>query len=360
MDVTVSVENGERLSGRSYSDYKKEILLSIIIPVYNAEKYIERCIISLLKDVDELRCIEIIVIDDGSTDMSAEICLKYEKIDSRIKFLYQENKGSSSARNLGIKIAHGKYISFIDADDYVENKYLQKIVNMLNTMEADMYVLGYKVIKNEKLLYDVDCPELPGIYDVNKIAYIYGKYGDNTVWNKVFKRNIVENQKIEFNINKRIGEDLQFIQDFILNAKKIVMKDYKGYFYNLNSGSVVANTKVSCFSDNADTFKRTMSYIEKFSLGNEYKKSFQSFMRGLTIESIKALLDRGEGKYIINERMEASGILDMITLNKGGGIRTAIEIYLLKKHKFITIKYLYVPFIHLFRDFRKRGKKHDS
>lgn len=332
-------------------------MLSFVVPVYNAKRYVRRCINSLLENTDELKDIEIIIIDDGSTDGSAEICQQLVQSDDRIKYLCQPNSGASAARNVGIKCAKGQYISFIDADDYVEHGYLRELLATVCMDQADMYVFGYKVVKEEKVLSIVKCPVESGIYATSEVAHVYGKYGDNTVWNKIFKKSILESGNIQFNVRKRIGEDFQFIQDYMFVAEYIAMKNYSGYFYNLNDGSVVANTKLSCFNDNADTLSRTVKYIEQFGLGKDFEEKFCAFMRSLTIESIKALIDKGESITKIKSYLESSQILDLLLNDRSDGIQGMVERYLLKKHRFYVIWYFYVPFTHLMKKILKKIRK---
>ena len=114
---------------RKLSPDTGEIMISVIVPVFNAEEYIENCILSILHQTYPY--FELILIDDGSTDHSMNICQKYENEDSRIKVLHQSNQGVSSARNVGILAARGDYITFVDADDTLEREALEKALDFI-------------------------------------------------------------------------------------------------------------------------------------------------------------------------------------------------------------------------------------
>ncbi|MGG8494837.1 glycosyltransferase family 2 protein [Tenacibaculum sp. TC6] len=123
-------------------------MISVVVPVYNVEKYVERCINSIVNQT--FKDIEIIIVNDGSTDTSLEICKKIEKEDSRITIITQENKGLSGARNTGIKAAQFPYITFIDSDDWIEAEYIEILYNSLIKYDADIAVVEYDIVFEEK------------------------------------------------------------------------------------------------------------------------------------------------------------------------------------------------------------------
>ena len=123
-------------------EYLDEI--SVIIPIYNVEKYLEKCIDSVLAQT--YRNIEIILVDDGSTDKCADICDSYLKKDSRVKVIHKVNGGLSSARNAGLDIAEGDFISFVDSDDFIEKEMLEKLYEALMEADADMAVCNFRWI----------------------------------------------------------------------------------------------------------------------------------------------------------------------------------------------------------------------
>lgn len=204
------------------------IKVSIIIPVYNCEKYISRCIDSILNQT--YKNIEIIAINDGSKDNTKEILNNYaKKYPNIIKHIEQENKGIAKTRNYGIKIATGDYIAFIDNDDYLDKDYIEKYVNATENSKFDVVIGGYRrPDENGKI---VQIMELKDCEEWTKMRIL-------TPWAKIFKREYILKNDIEF-LDTNIGEDLYFNIQAILITDNVKVLDYVGYnwFYNTESVS---------------------------------------------------------------------------------------------------------------------------
>lgn len=211
--------------------------ISIIIPVYNNEKYLERCIVSLINQT--YKNLEIILINDGSTDNSRIICEKYLKKDKRVILVNQKNGGVSAARNKGIEIATGSWIAFVDSDDWItENMYEILHINAIEN-NADISIGGYIRTDIEKPAFE--SKKTLEILD-NKTALEYlilDKEGYATsVWNKLYKIDVVKN--ILFDKTIKYGEDLLFNFNIMMNNRKNVVFDkniYYIYFYNRYSAT---------------------------------------------------------------------------------------------------------------------------
>ena len=214
-------------------------MISIVVPVYNASQYIEKCIKSILQQTYYEW--ELILIDNGSTDESYAICRKYAQLDERIFVLHQHhNQGVSVARNLGKEKAGGEFITFIDADDWVEPDFLEKLVSMQQKEKADMAICGYSVVHEA----DRKEEEAAGTGEAEKKEYrikactvekYIRKYmfrGNTHCWGILYHKDILEG--IRFPKGMTIGEDLLFLIDALLAAKKIAITDYKGYKYYIN------------------------------------------------------------------------------------------------------------------------------
>lgn len=169
------------------------VKLSVILTVYNVEKYLKRCIDSIIKQT--YKDFELILVDDGSIDNSSKICDKFCKQDKRIKVIHKENGGVSSARNAGLDIAEGDYISFIDSDDYIEVDMFKKLIQIMIENNADIAQCNFKVVcKNEKMIKNK-------IYKDVKVGDRYVALNEiidvpfsNVVWNKIYKkRNFIRN-----------------------------------------------------------------------------------------------------------------------------------------------------------------------
>lgn len=214
-------------------------LLSIIIPVYNVEKYLDECLNSIT--IQNKESIEIILINDGSTDNSLSICNRYVKKYNNIKCITNKNHGVSYSRNLGITIATGKYIWFIDSDDKLETKALDDVLNLI-TSNYDLYIFSYiKFYKNtfdsffqqEKLLTKKEA--IRDLMEENKFC--------GYVWNKLFKKDIIKKYNLKFDENIAMNEDMKFCFDYIRNCNKIICAKDIIYDYRCRKSSTM-NKKI--------------------------------------------------------------------------------------------------------------------
>lgn len=202
--------------------------VSVIVPVYNVEKYLENCIDSLVNQ--SLKEIEIICVNDGSTDNSLDIIRKYEENYNNIIVIDKENGGLSDARNHGIEVSNGEYIAFVDSDDWVELDMLELMYQKAIEEEAEIVTAGYKEVYSDKI-------DIIDDYDIQyKIIY------EGTVWNKIFKKSLIQ----EYNLRFPKGlwyEDNAFTYRALIVANKIV--SVKKAFYNYRKDRVgsIMNTQ---------------------------------------------------------------------------------------------------------------------
>lgn len=187
--------------------------LSVIVPVYNKEDYLERSLSSIKNQT--YKNIEIIIIDDGSTDRSKEICLKFCTEDTRFKYFYKKNGGVASARNLGLDKASGEYIGFVDPDDYIDSCMYEKMLNVAIAKNIDIVECGVKRLQNNS----TDEITISKDYELTSHdAAIHLIKWENAVtpylWNKIFRRTVVNG--IKFKESLKVGEDLPFIFESIL------------------------------------------------------------------------------------------------------------------------------------------------
>lgn len=206
---------------------------SILIPVYNCEKYLERCIDSVINQTYE--DFELILINDGSTDRSADICRKFEIIDDRIIVLEQANQGPGAARNNGIKKAQGDFIVFVDADDYIENSCLEDLQRYLQKNDVDILFKGFK-FENQRtgeILNEISLQE--GMYYKPEFRHIIKVLIDNDLfgytWCKVIKTKLFRKYPIEFNTQYSLHEDLLLICQLCEKVDTIGISDTTSYHY---------------------------------------------------------------------------------------------------------------------------------
>ena len=191
-------------------------LISVIVPVYNSEQTLHRCIDSILGQT--YRNFELLLINDGSKDCSGEICDEYARKDNRVKVFHKENGGVSSARNVGLVNARGEWVSFVDSDDYLQQGFLES----MNLYESSDLVIGNSIWLNDKdeKLFECDIPK--GVFLKNEILpqYLYSA-AFNVPWGKLFKSDVIATHNIRFNSNMRVAEDLLFVYQYLLHINRI-------------------------------------------------------------------------------------------------------------------------------------------
>lgn len=209
-------------------------MISVIIPVYNCEKYIKKCIKSILNQT--YKDLEVIIIDDGSKDNSLDICNKLMEEDCRLKVIHQENQGVSSARNKGIEIAQGEYIVFVDGDDWVEDIYIETLINDLQKEDAGMAVCGWCRENVNGLMQESVKYYYKILNQREAIAYSLKPDGfQGYLWNKIFRKNIINKANLYFDTDIAIFEDLLFVIKYLNFCKKIVV-NYISLYHYVNHG----------------------------------------------------------------------------------------------------------------------------
>lgn len=214
----------------------EEILVSIIVPIYKVEKYLRQCIESIIEQTH--KNIEILLIDDGSPDTSLQICEEYAKKDSRIKVFSKPNGGLSDARNYGLERCKGKYIAFIDSDDYVHKEYIQELLKKCIETKSDIAMCGIKrVDDNGQELEEIEITDKQIQTGKEMILEINDYSTTNVVaWNKLYKRHLFNN--IEYPKGK-LHEDEFTTHKLLYNANQIAITQEKLYFYRYNANSIM-------------------------------------------------------------------------------------------------------------------------
>ena len=250
--------------------YEKD-KITVIIPVYNVENYLERCLKSILYNT--YTNLEIICVNDGSTDNSKKILESYSKRDKRVVVINKKNAGVSSARNAGIKIATGEYIAFVDSDDWIHEKYFEYLIRGIDT--ADLVICNY--IRSYKS-GGVETDDAYRVQSISPIDVLKNKELKSYVWGKLFRHQLVD--EIRFSESEKL-EDSLYNMDVLLNNKnlKINHVDIPLYYYFVRAGSLVNNIEAYSVLSLAKCFKE---YYDKENEA-EWKKV-------LAIEIIKRTL----------------------------------------------------------------------
>lgn len=252
--------------------------ISIIVPVYNTEKYLEKCLESLINQ--SFTDIEIIVINDGSIDNSLNICNRYQKLDSRIKVISKKNEGVSVARNIGIDNAIGEYILFVDSDDWIEKDMCKELYNSIDENDSDIcicnYILDNNCTSNLKNIYSYifkNTIEKDEIENKLIIPLIETEDYENKhdlaeargPWGKLFRRKVIVKNNIRFKKNLVIGEDFIFNLEFLVKASKVSVNKGFYYHYRIHAESAVRKYK----DDFWKNYKELLESLEEFLIKND-------------------------------------------------------------------------------------------
>lgn len=305
-------------------------LISVVVPAYNAEKYIKKCIESILNQT--YKNIELIIINDGSKDNTARNIKSFD--DGRIKYIEQENKGVSRTRNLGIEKSKGKYLMFVDADDYIAADYVEKMYNYLKNNKCSVVVSGmtqvdsnYNILTNTKykngntiLVFEDIFPEI-----INTLNFC-------SACKTLFDLEKIRLNKIEFKENLKFGEDMLFSFENLFNAESIGYIDSCGYYYVKNEESITNNTTVQIFEIYCDNTYYALNYIKKLTkcddtiianrllskLNTAYKKishlKYKEFKNRICENHKKYLTNNGYDKKIDLEKIDYENKINLFLI----------------------------------------------
>lgn len=238
---------------------KENLKVTIIVPVYNGEKYLYRCLNSI--KIQEYSNIEVLILNDGSTDLTEKIANEYVEKDDRFKLINKINSGVSSTRNLGIEMATGYYIMFVDSDDYVADNFVSSMIENIQSDETSLclcqFDLNIPFMKNDDLIFH----EVGSICTKEKVLFylinsstkcIYG-----FIWRGLYKKSILDNYQIRFEEKIKMSEDFLFLLEYINCCDKISFCQEKLYTYCLNNNSATAKY-ISCLDMNMESVNNYM------------------------------------------------------------------------------------------------------
>lgn len=281
----------------------KTPLVSVIVPAYNAEKYIVKCIESVIKQT--YSNLELILVDDGSTDTTGRLCDKYSKEDKRVCVIHKKNAGVAAARNTGLQAATGKYIVFLDSDDWLDLDIVECAVK--NYREDCLNLWGFvcywpnNVIETERLVVlPLAQNELVAnaIYLSTSKEYNLGNYYRATC-GKIFERNLIENYQIAFPEGLFIGEDAVFLVNYLTRVTGINLVSQRGYNYNhLNENSATTKYQSHLYEQSEYQYNALMHVVQDAQLENneEIRTAFVNFrwwmVACLSMNSLRGFLQR--------------------------------------------------------------------
>ena len=244
-------------------------MVSIVVPVYNAEKTIRKCVDSILSQ--EYIDFELLLIDDGSSDLSGKICDGYAKEDSRVRVIHKENTGVSASRNLAIERAKGKYLQFVDSDDWVSRDATRSFVECAEKYGCDMVVSDFYRVVDGRMSQKGNIPE-HGVFSLEEYAaYMMKSPADfyyGVLWNKLYRRDIVMENRIRMNPSIKWCEDFMFNLEYLRHSHVFYSIHSPLYYYVRTSGSL---SSPSFSISSAAKIKRTV-----FECYNDFYKSVLS------------------------------------------------------------------------------------
>lgn len=219
-------------------------LISVIVPVYNVEQYLETCIESVLQQT--YPCLEILLIDDGSTDRSGDICDRYGAIDARVQVIHQHNSGLSSARNCGLRHARGKYICFVDSDDILHKQFLETALSLLHTCQVSMVKAKCQFFQEDRDLHfdtlDIETTPRQIVTGREELLRSYEptrKIG-TAVWAALYARSLLENLWFEAG---RLHEDFMYSYEVLCRAEHFLSINAVAYGYRQHKDSICHSTR---------------------------------------------------------------------------------------------------------------------
>lgn len=315
---------------------KQTSLISIIVPVYNVQDYLERCVDSLLRQT--YPNLEIILIDDGSTDRSLDMCRKFAEADARIKVMSQPNKGIGAVRNAGLACARGEYVAFVDSDDWVEPDMYETLLGVMVSERADMVCCShFREMENKSELSNAVCNRMVTLTREEAFeALRVGKFVLNFLWDKLFRREVLAD--IVFP-EKRQFEDLIVSGQWLYNVEKVVYLPSPKYHYAIRSNSL---------TNGVDTFNLKWRYemVKALVEQNDFcvrrglwKKASGKLFR-TCVHLLNRLIVLSSTPETMQMQAHCIAIIRQKDSTKGLGFKYAFKKHLITAHwKFYTMIY---------------------
>lgn len=270
--------------------------ISIIIPVFNVEKYLPKCLDSVLNQ--SLKDIEIICVNDGSTDRSLDILMQYAQKDRRVVVIDQSNRGAGAARNKGIAIAKGEFIAFVDSDDAISNEMYSRLYTKGKQEHSDMVLNAQVKLSNGKIHYFTDASTM---YLMEERPFTIKDFpvilNSCFLWNRIYRREfIVENQFL-IPEGRRFAEDLLFCTQTSACAKSISCISEPYYIYNIREGSLTDSlNKSKDKSDYVKAIAETKTFLKSIGKYEYCKKDFLTFCMNIAFPLLNNIKTRYDSK----------------------------------------------------------------
>jgi glycosyltransferase involved in cell wall biosynthesis len=333
-------------------DKMTEIKISVIVPVYKIEeKLLRKCLSSLMNQ--KSKDVEFIIVDDGSPDNCGTICDEYENLDKRFQVIHTSNQGVSNARNVGFNNSHGKYIMYVDGDDYIEENTCESCSQKMEEANVDLLLFGYRTSTNHTKVNQAE--DLLRLND-NELQQLrssivsgvecFPGYFVGSPWGKVYKREIIEKNDLQFVYGLKKCQDRVFVFDYATHVNSVALYPFIGYNYENNPSSVTRkyNKEISYILHNVEQefYKR----IRKQNNALDYKEPFYTMCLNFlyTILQLDILNDQNKDS-LLNKKRELVIICNekpySSALKKGRvnglGKRKSLTINLIRKKMYLLV-----------------------
>ncbi len=319
-----------------------EYIFSVIIPIYNEGNGMKKCLQSILKQ--SYNDFEVILVDDGSTDCSSQICDEYARKYSFVKVIHKENGGSVDARKEGINVAKGKYIVFVDGDDYVEDDYMKELHKAIEN-KAEYYILNskYSIVNKKELKVQKKNFENEFI-NIDKATEWILCGIDGYLWDKIYVSDIIRKNNIEFSKKITFGDDIYMNLQYLKHVKKIYTQNSSSYIHIWSSPTSICNLGVSKnrFKELDVVFEEAISYLKQLKLPNYIYEQFISSNVSVLMQTIFLLVRNNVSPKEIINAIDNCKLANSLKNYKPHGLKNKLYAFLLKKR---YIKLTYVFFI---------------
>lgn len=276
--------------------------VSVIVPVYNSEKYISKCIESILNQT--YRDFELLIINDGSIDSSEKIIETYMIKDNRIKYFKQKNAGPSSARNIGIENSKGEFILFIDSDDTIDEGYIEKLLTAMVNNNMDIVCCGYIDYSIYGIFKLNDFWMKKNILSKEEFTECICKGVGGTLWGKIFSRKIIMDNSIRMNPKIYMREDLLFVLEYSKYCEKIyIIPEYLYKYNRMNDASISKNNDIAYLDNNIFVINQIINLLEQKGISND----LINLIKYKNVDSlVKSVIISESIKYLKNKRLKTS------------------------------------------------------
>lgn len=272
---------------------KDSYMISVIVPIYNIEEYISECIESIVGQT--YSNLQIILVDDGSIDLSGQICDTYAMQDERIQVIHQANTGLVSARKAGLKAAEGDYIGFVDGDDYIEPDFYERLLSFILEDEADFVHTGYIYEKHnvsikrcqfEARIYELDKDTATNIIN----EYVLGRSEERhitfSIWSKLYRSEFIKKCYDKLPFYQSMGEDLICLCICLLEGKRMSLHKDALYHYNLRHDSLVNSTDITSIFKMARLYNCLLEVFESYNIAGQVGGNLESYITNAILSSM--------------------------------------------------------------------------